>query len=737
MNQSIKTTSGEQRARPGLEPRSDLAGLFSPRSIAIIGASGDPAKFSGRFVPYLQRHGYSGAIYPINSRRDEISGVRCYPDLASVPGNVECVIYAAAADEAQQALAAAASKGVKLIVVTSAGFAETGEAEGRRKEAELAALARSSGARLLGPNCVGFLNTVDGIAAAAAAAFEWEPPLPRGRIGVASQSGGLAMASIILGGWSEGIGFSHVISTGNEADLDIVDAGRFLLEDPQTDTICLTIEAVRDGQGFIRLLQDAQLAGKPVVVLKTGRSDIGQQMAASHTGALAGSHEVFSAIAHRHGAALVDDLDDLWQVAQMFAKLRAAGKLDPRGERFAGQGCAACSVSGGHIGLLADLAADAGMAFPALAPATQERLRQALGKTGPVLNPVDMSGGSVSDHSTWARSLGPLLDDPSVTVGLPILTAAKNYDSVCADLERLDQEHEKPLIVTWAGASFQGEGKLALQRSPLPVFWTPGRTARALVALDGWQRAHAQAKAASSPPVAALPHPLVTAAAKAGRSVLTERESKLLLLELGFPITRERLARSVEEAVAAAREIGFPVVLKGEHPAIAHKTEAGVVRLGLLDEVQVQVAFVEITDRMAIFAPGEPANGVLVAEMAGAGIEFMMGARRDPVFGPMVMFGLGGIFVEALQDARLTPAPLDPTQARALVEGIRGAALLRGARGTHPADIDRLAALLCRLGDFALANTDISDIDLNPLVLLNRPGDNLCVLDALVVLRQR
>jgi len=712
-----------------------LAGLFSPRSIAIIGASADPAKFSGRFVPYLQRHGYTGAIYPINARRDEICGTRCYPDLASVPGDVDCVIYAAAAAEAQQALAPCAEKHVKLIVMTSSGFAECGDEEGRRREAELVALAHGCGARVLGPNCVGILNTVDHIACAAAAAFEWEPPLPRGSIGVASQSGGLAMASIILGGWSEGIGFSHVISTGNEADLDIAEIGRFLLDDPHTSVICLTIEAVRDGAAFKQLLQDAQRAAKPVVILKTGRSELGQQMAASHTGALAGSHDVFLAVAQRYGAAVVDDLDDLWQVAQMFAKLRESGKLLPRGDRFVSTGAAACAVSGGHIGLLADLSAHGGIRFPQLSEATQQRLREGLGKDGTILNPVDMSGGSVSDHGTWARTLAPLLDDDAVAVGLPILTAAKNYDTVIADLQKLAAAHDKPLIVTWAGASFQGEGKPALQRSKLPVFWSPGRTARGLLALDAWQRAYAQALQARESAAAGQPHPLVVAAADAGRGSLTERESKQILDELGFRVTRERLARSADEAVVFAREIGFPVVLKGEHPAITHKTEAGVVRLGVADEAQLRTAFTEIIDRMATAAPAEPANGVLVAEMVGSGIEFVLGARRDPVFGPMVMFGLGGIFVEALKDARLAPAPLDRQQARSLIEGIRAAALLHGARGRQAADVEHLADLLCRLGDFALANAaHVSDIDVNPLVLLNRPQDNLCALDALVVL---
>jgi acetate---CoA ligase (ADP-forming) len=541
------------------------------------------------------------------------------------------------------------------------------------------------------------------------------------------------MATILVGGWSEGIGFSHVISTGNEADLDIVDAGRFLLADPDTHCIALTIEAVRDGTGFRRLLADAQRAAKPVVLLKTGRSQLGQQMAASHTGALAGSHEVFLAVARHHGAVVVDDVDALWQVAQMFARLRASQRLLPVGGRFAGEGCAACSISGGHIGLLADLAADAGMRFPGLSASTQERLAQGLGKDPPIVNPVDMSGGSVSDHSTWARTLQPLLDDPAVTVALPVLTVAKNYDTVSADLERLALSQVKPILVTWAGDSFQGERKAALQRSPLPLFATPGRTARALVALDAWQRAHAAAARSETTPAQA-PHPLVAAAAQAGRAALTERESKQVLAGLGFPTTRERLARTVDEAVAAAREIGFPVVLKGEHPAIGHKTEAGLVRLGVADEQQVRAAFGELLDRMARAAPSAAAHGVLVAEQVPPGVELMMGVRRDPVFGPMLMFGLGGIHVEALQDTQLAPPP-DLARARAMVEGIRAVSLLRGARGRAPADIERLAILLVRLGEFAVANADhVAELDLNPLVLLDRPVDQLRVLDALVVL---
>lgn len=346
-----------------------------------------------------------------------------------------------------------------------------------------------------------------------------------------------------------------------------------------------------------------------------------------------------------------------------------------------------------------------------------------------------MSGGSVSDHGTWARTLTPLLEDPDIEVALPILTAAKDYDTVCADLHRLAAQHDKPIVVTWAGASFHGEGKRALQRGPLPVFWTPGRTARALVSLDDWQRSRfdASAPAPMRPPMAV--HPVVAAAARTGRPALTERESKAVLRELGFGVTRERLAGSADEAVEIARELGYPVVLKGEHPAIAHKTEAGVVALGLHDAAQVRAAWSRIAERMTASQPDSAAHGVLVAEQVSPGIELMMGARRDPVFGPIVMFGVGGVFVEALGDVRLEPASIAPAQARTLIESIRSVALLRGARGRAPADVDLLAELLCRLGAFAMSHASIvSDVDVNPLVLSDRSGVAPCALDALIVL---
>ena len=544
------------------------------------------------------------------------------------------------------------------------------------------------------------------------------------------------MGSVLFGGLSEDIAFSHLVSTGNEADLDIVDFAGFLVEDAATDAIALTIEAVRDGNAFRQFLANAQRTGKPVIILKSARSDLGRTMAASHTGALAGSSAVFNALCARYGVALVDDVDELYQVAQMFAKLRAAGKLRHDGI-LPGDGCTGLSVSGGHVGLLADIASLRGLRFPPLAEVTQERIRQVLDKTGPILNPVDLSGGQVADHSVWGRCLEQLLDDPDVGIGVPILTVARNYDPACRDIIRIAAEHQKPVLVSWVGGSFEGEGKAMLRRSPVPLFESPERAARALAALDTHLRARRRAReheevAARAP---AAPHSLIRAAIAAGRKTLGERESKIVLAELGFPVTRERLATSTEEAIASAQWLGFPVALKGEHPGIAHKTEAGLVRLGLTSLPQVARAYAEIETAMHDHLPEAPGTGILVQEMIPVGTELVLGVQADLTFGPTVMFGLGGIFVEILRDVRLGVAPLTREEALSMISGTRCVELLRGARGRHPVELDRLADLLLRLGDFALAHVEfVREIDINPLTVIDRADDNLRVVDALMVL---
>ena len=731
---------------PERQSPASVTALFRPRSVAVVGASSNPSRFSGKIIPTLQRHGFSGAIHPVNAGRSEIAGLRCYPDLASIPGEVDCVVYAIAAEQIMPMLDEIARKRVKLLVIASAGFAERGDDEGRALQAEVVAFCRAHGIRVLGPNCIGFANFAAHVCISSAAALEWKD-VPEGSIGLVSQSGGLGLATLIYSALEQGIGFSNIVTTGNEADLDTIDIARSFVDDPQTNVIAMTIEAVRDSDGFVRLLKLARAAGKPVIVLKSGRTDLGKTMAASHTGALAGSAQVFEAVCAQYGVICARDVDDLIELASMFAKLRAAGKL----ERWAApaSGCAALSISGGHIGLFADHASLEKLAFPAFAPSTRAGIARELGFDGNFQNPLDTTARTIGDDGFWGRVTHVLLDDPGVQVVVPIITVAHSYDAAVDDFIRLAAETEKIVVVLWAGGHFEGAGKERLRRSNVPLFRTPSSAAAAIAALDRYCRArHRGATSADTAANAAnAAQPSATAAqlaearepilryAAAKRAALTERESKQILAILGLRVTRERAVSNADEAVATANEIGYPVVVKGEHPAILHKSEAGIVQLGMADAAAVAQAFKTVVERMSAAVPDGAAGRVLVQELVASGTELIAGITTDPEFGPVVVFGLGGIFVEIMRDVVMRVPPFDHAEALRMLDELKGAAMLDGARGRPAIDRAALANLLVRLGEFAAANRDcVKEIDINPLIA--QPDGSVCAVDGLFVLNQ-
>jgi len=709
-----------------------LGALLSPRSIAVVGASADPSKFSGRLIPILKAKNYTGSIYPINARRDEILGVKCYPDLASVPGNIDCVVYSVGVGELEIVLDQCAKKSVKLLVMTATGFAERGDEEGRKLQDKLTNFCREAGIRIIGPNCVGFINMIDNIPVAAAAVLDWQNP-PAGGVGLISQSGGVGLASGAFLAFEHDIGFSYLISTGNEADLDMAELGNFLVDDPNTHAIALTIESVRHGDAFKQFLQRAGEAKKPVVILKSGRSELGKVMAKSHTGALAGSAEVFDALCAKYAVTCVDDIHELCDIAQMFCKLRRTGKLQ---RPDSAMGCAAISVSGGHIGLFADLGSLSGLTFPEFSAPTQTALQREMKSANTVLNPIDLTGGSVSDPSIFGRVMKHVLDDRHIEIGIPVLSVARSYDSANQDLIELAKETDKIVIVTWSGGAFQGEGKSLLRKSDVPLFETSVLAVKGITALLNYRRVWINAKATETlaRPQRKTPHSILQCATKSGRTFLTERESKAVLAAYGFPVTKEKLVTSAEDAVAAAKEIGYPVAAKGEHPEIAHKSEAGIIQLGLKNADEVYAAYHDIHRTMS--QQKTPGSGVLIQEMVAPGAELILGCQNDPTFGPTIMFGLGGIYVEAFDDVSLKLAPVTKADALAAIAEVKGSSLLKGARGRPVVDVDRIADLLVLLSQFAIDHSDIvQEIDINPLIAIHGSGE-LCIADALIVLNR-
>lgn len=733
MTMSLANLTTGQRARA---PADSLAALFNPKSIAVIGASSNPTRFTGKIIPTLLRQGYKGTIYPVNPRSAEIAGLKCYPELAAIPGKVDCIVYALAPEQMHTALRGAKELGASLLVVASAGFAERGDDEGRRLQDELVALAHENGMRVIGPNCIGFANFADHVCATAAAAMDW-PDIQPGRIGLVSQSGGLGFATVLFNALEEGIGFSHVVTTGNEVDLDTIDIARFLVNDARTDVIAITIEAVRDPKGFIDFLGLAREAGKPVVVLKSGRTDLGKVMAASHTGALAGSAEVFEAICRQFGVTCTHDVDEFYQIAAMFGKLRAAGKL--KRPVAPGSKCTAFSISGGHIGLFADHASSHGLKFAPFSAHTLAAIERELGFAGNFQNPLDTTARAIGDDGFWGRCLGVLLEDESVDIAVPIITVARSYDRAIEDFIALAGQSEKIVAVLWAGGSFEGNGMRLLRESTVPVFRTAARAAAAIEALDRYctvQHRQSQATGLRTSEASDKARALLRTAINDGRSALTERESKEVLAAIGFPATREASVESAAQAVAAAKEIGFPVALKGEHPDILHKSEAGIVFLNLQDEQAVESAYTTIVDRMQRAVPGDSRGRVLVQQMLPQGTELILGLSRDPEFGLVVLCGLGGIFVEILNDASMRLPPFSKDEALRMIGELRGVKILQGARGREPVDLERVAELLVALGDFAVANADlVKEVDINPLIAVG--GDRLDMADALIVLQPR
>ena len=716
-----------------------VGNLFAPTSVAIVGASSDPTRFSGKIVPSMLRQGFTGKIYPVNSKRTEVDGVPCYPSLTSIPDHIDCVVFCIAARNILSVLKECAAKGVKLLVVPSSGFAESGTAEGRDLQDQMVAAARRSGIRVLGPNCLGFTNLIDRICVSSAAAMDW-PNIPAGRIGLVSQSGGLSLATVLTNALEEGISFSHIVSTGNEADLDTIDVARFFVEDPNTDVIAITIEAVRDTESFIELIELAGAARKPIVVLKSGRSDLGKTMAASHTGALAGSAAVFDSVCAQYGVVCAQDVDDFYQIASMFAKLRSAGKLG----RFVkpGSEVASLSISGGHIGLFADHASLQGLSFPAFSEETRKRIAQELGFEGHFLNPLDTTARVIGDDGFWGRCMGVVLSEPAISVVVPIITVAKTYDPAIRDFIKLAGETEKIVIVIWAGCCFVGDGKRHLLESNIPLFKTPARAALAIRALDRYCRVWNHATQNGSEEVSITSsspgRPALERARLTGRRILTERESKNVLGHIGFPLTREKTVSTQDKAVSAAAAIGYPVAVKGEHPDIAHKSDAGIVFLNLTDADSVRSAYRTVMERMDKAAPGIATGRVLVQEMVSASTELILGITTDREFGPIVMLGLGGIFVEIMKDVSMRMPPFGKAEARRMIEELRGIRLLKGARGRRPVNLDRLAELLVALSDFAVTNRDlVKEVDINPLVAVDNESGDLRVVDALIVLHDR
>jgi len=664
----------------------------------------------------LVEHGYPGPVYPVNPTATAIRGLRCYPTIGEVPDPVDLAVIIIPAPAVPEALEGCGRRGVRAAIVISGGFGELGP-EGEALERQIVEIARRHQIRLIGPNCIGVIDTITPLDTT----FVGRMPV-RGTIAFVSHSGAICGGVIDIA-YRQGIGFSRFVSLGNQADVNETEVLAFLTEDPHSQVVAAYLEGVADGGRFLEVARRLT-ARKPFIVLKAGRTGGGVRAAASHTGALAGSDRAFEAAFRKAGILRADTLEELLDYATALAY-----QPPPRGERVA------VVTNAGGPGILAvDALERAGLRLASLAPETGKRLAARLPRGANVHNPVDLLGGAYADD--YAFALDTVLEDPGVDAALVILVpqALVSPVDVANAIGNAADRSEKPIVAAFVGDASTEAGVQAMHRRRVPVYPFPERAARALAALrlDARRR---QPHPEESPPEAdvARAAAVIRQAQAAGQRHLLGPEARTVVEAYGLRVPASGLARTAAEAVALARRIGYPVALKVHAPEISHKSDVGGVVLGVRDEAEVRAAFAEIVDRARRYVPGTEVLGVMVQAMVPAGREVIVGASRDRQFGPLVAFGLGGIFVEALGDVSFRLAPVSRDEAREMIRETRAARVLAGIRGEPPADVEAIVEAIRRVGRLVLDFPAIAELDLNPLIV-GAEGEGAWAVDVRLVL---
>lgn len=700
-----------------------LEALFSPRSIAIIGASADRNKLSGLPLFFLRRHGYQGRVFPINPRAGGMEGVRCYPNLAAVAEPIDLALILLPAEHVLTSVDECIAAGIRVAIVFASGFAEGGDAGRRLQEALVARIAGTS-LRLLGPNCMGVINPHEGVAGSFSQALLVERLLP-GRLAFLGQSGAIG-GSVLDMCQSRGIGLSRWLSTGNQADLDVIACARFLLDDPHTDVLALYLEGLSNANAYVELAREALSRGKPLLVLKSGHSAAGIRAAASHTGSVAGNGAVFAAVSRQQGVLLVNDVEEMLDAAEALLTGRVAG----------GRSVGVVSSSGGVGVLLADAADRMGLALAPLQAQTRERLQAVVPAYGSVLNPVDATAALVArmmggEPGLWQSCYGAVADDPGVdqlVVGLTMVTGQAGV-TLAKEVIAATADTEKPVLVTWLGADLCRDAHALLRSACVPLYHSSARAMRVAALMADWGRQR-KLRPGTAPTVPVELRRAVAALPTVG-GALMESECQPLLRAAGIGTPRSELVKSPSEAEAAARRLGRAVVMKVQSPDILHKTEVGGVRVGIGASEAAEV-FRELVENLRQHRPEARLQGVLVQQLAPAGLEVLAGVTRDPQFGPIMAFGMGGTMVEALGDVTLRLLPLGVGEAEAMIREVRAARLLQGFRGRPALDQRALARTLMQLSTLQATLGDrLLDLEINPL-LVCEDGMGVCALDCVL-----
>lgn len=706
----------ETGKRDGPDPK-PVGRLLRPRSVAIVGASPEPGTIGFNVLENLLRAGYPGEVHLVSRSRKEINGRVCVPRIDDLPLGIDAVVLVVPEAVVVDSVAACARRQAGSVVVFASGFAETG-AMGKEKQDRIAAIARASGLALLGPNCIGFRNFADGVTLTFEPVAEPPPPAREGAV-VIAQSGAMT-SNLRLALLAKGVPVTCAISTGNEADLGVEDFFADCLDRPGNRIFALFIEQVRRPQLFLDLVRRARRERRPIVLLHPGRTVAARETAKSHTGAFAGDYPTMRTILAHEAVLMVDSLDELFDATALLARWPEPSSL-PLG---------AISNSGAFRGIAIDFCSDLGVSLAILSAETKAKLKTMLPAYAAIDNPLDITTVGLAQPQVYGNMAQAMLDDPGVGgLVLAFAPGAPDLQMVrCRSLLPAIEHSAKPVAL----AMFGDETKLAeefprtLRERNLPLFRSPDRALRAMARVNAYGRARTRAMAAPLPLLRPLPI--------LEQGHVPEYRAKVYLGALGIAVPAGGIARNIEEALGMAQSIGYPVVLKAQSPAVPHKTDFGGVILAVSDEAALRAQWRVLHANIARAKPGLRLDGVLVEAMAKPGIELIIGARRDPEWGPVLLVGLGGIWTEALKDMVLIPPELGKDEIAAALGNLKGAALLDGIRGAPPSDRHAVAHVAASLDALMRATPELLDIEINPLVVY---ADGALALDALMITAEK
>lgn len=697
--------------------------LVRPRTIAMVGAT---EKNIGKATyENLERLNYKGQVYFVHPKREEILGHKAYKKLADIPGDVDCAVLVLRASLIPDAVTEMQEKGVKAAIIFASGFSEMGE-EGRRLQEEVSRRLREAQIAACGANCLGLINLADDIPLYSAPI---DAVNPKGPIGMVAHSGS---ACIGMSSANRGTGYSYLISCGNEAGLRVPEYYEFMMHEPSVKVMAGFLETVRYPEQMAKVGRMSVENGKPIVILATGRSATGQKAASAHSGALASGPAMVDAFYRRNHFLTVKNFDEQAEALELLSYLK---DVELTSDKI---GCT--TISGGQLGFTCDVAEDVGLQFAHVGEKTIERLKKVLPDFATATNPLDVTT-ALFDPEAYKECVRAIADDPETGLVLICQDAESAmaegekdlYNSIAIAMVELQKELTKPIIFySPVSDGFYPEFRAILKDGGIPLLQGAHPALNAVKLLIQWSNEKKAVRSEKPEECTAAPSRLLPAQ---GKKSLSERESKAVFAEYGFSVAADVLASTVEEAAAAAGKMGYPVVLKVDSPDIMHKTEAGIVALNIASEEELRAAYARILENARAYDASARIQGVSVQEMVPKGVEALVGAKNDPKFGPSVMVGVGGIFVEIFKDVALELAPVSKEKAVEMIEGLKARKLFHGARGVAEADVDALADFVSKFSQMVVANKErMAEVDVNPVIVLPK-GQGVKAVDGLIVLK--